>query len=54
MVGENMELRRQVLIRMLNNLGIYESCNGELLTSLSIQELEIEYSRAKDREGWSQ
>lgn len=46
-----MELRRQVLIRLLNDLGIYESADGELLKKLDLSKLELEYSRAKDRLG---
>lgn len=46
-----MELRRQVLIKMLNNIGVFVSSNGELLNNLTADELQLEYSRAKDREG---
>lgn len=46
-----MELRRQYLIQQLNLMKVYESKSGSLLSSLTVDELELEYSRAKDREG---
>lgn len=46
-----MELRRQHLIQKLNLMKVYESKDGRLLGKLNISELELEYSRAKDREG---
>ena len=47
----SLELRRQHLIQKLNLMKVYESKDGRLLGKLNISELELEYSRAKDREG---
>ncbi|WP_139193124.1 Fur-regulated basic protein FbpA [Anaerobacillus alkalilacustris] len=47
-----MELRRVYLIQQLNLVfNIYENEEGELLSKLSLNELELVYSRAKDRKG---
>lgn len=44
-----MELRRQILIQKLTYMQVYESRDGKLLSELSVGELELEYSRAQDR-----
>ncbi|WP_169823067.1 hypothetical protein [Anaerobacillus alkalilacustris] len=45
-----MELRRQVLIKKLNDLGVFVSTDGRLLSSMTPDELELEYCRVQDRE----
>jgi Fur-regulated basic protein A len=44
-----MELMRHVLIQKLYRLNVYESSDGRLLKKLSLDELQLEYSRALDR-----
>lgn len=46
-----MELRRQVLLQKLNLMGHYEASDGRLLLELDPDELELELSRIRDREG---
>jgi len=49
-----MQLRRAVMIQRLWELGVYEAEDGRLLQQLTIEELEREEARAKDRLGcWS-
>lgn len=45
-----MELRRQYLIQQLHFMKVYVNREGKLLNGLTVQELELEYSRAKDNE----
>lgn len=45
-----MELRRQILLKKLEQMGCFETPDGNLLMFLTLEELELVYSRIKDRE----
>lgn len=46
-----MELRKQVYIQKLNNIGVYVASDGRILQKLTADELELELTRQLAKQG---